>query len=257
MSRSWRDSPSWRPFLDCFHQDRPGITEAVLVQARSDGIDPYQWLLEPLPRSGRVLDLACGSAPISDRSAGGGWVGIDRSAAELAVASERGAAALIRADITQLPVRSGSFPAAVCSMAIMIVQPLDTVLGELHRVLTPGAVAVLLLPGTLPLTLRDLARYGRLMVALHRSRLGYPNDRDLARLAARMSRAGLTVIDDRRRRFALPLTDRDTGRVFVRSLYLPGVPEARVRVASELAASWQGSEIGIPLRRVTLRRGNR
>lgn len=249
-------SPAWPEFVDRFHEDRPGITEATLGLARSDGIDPYQWLAEPLPATGRRLDLACGSAPLSDRDAGNGWIGVDRSPAELVIARQRGATRLVRADAARLPVATGSFPAVVCAMAIMIVQPLDTALGELRRVLAPGAIAVLMLPGTFPLTPRDLARYGRMMVALRRSHLGYPNDRALAHLAARMDAAGLTVVDDRRRRFALPIVDADTGRLFVRSLYLPGVDKARMHVASELAAGWQGSEIGIPLRRVTLRRSN-
>lgn len=253
MRRPQRASAAWSTFLDDFHRDRPGITEDVLARCRSDGIDPYQWLAEALPSTEPLLDLACGSAPLRAQYRDRRWVGVDRSPAELDLARRRGGDCLVRADATRLPVRDEAFPAAVCSMAVMVVQPLASVLAELHRVLVPGAIAVLVVPGTFPLTPRDLVRYAQLILALRKSHLDYPNDRELARFLARTVSAGFALVEDRRRRFALPLVD-DAGRLFVRSLYLPGTPGARVRAAAALAGTWQGSEIGIPLRRVVLRR---
>jgi hypothetical protein len=116
-------------------------------------------------------------------------------------------------------------------------------------------VVVVMIPCTFPVTAGDLVRYGRLMLALRRSHLAYPNDRALARLATVTGAAGLRVVDDRRRRFALPMSHPDTGRLFVRSLYLPGATEQRVSAASAVAARWVGHDIGIPLRRVTLAKG--
>ncbi len=247
------DEGSWTRYLDEFHAERPGITEDTLARARSGATTPYGWLVEPLGIAGPVLDLACGSAPLLAGRGWTGWVGADLSAAELSRARARGATRLVRADAAGLPIATGSCRQVVCSMAIMVLQPLDAVLGELRRVLHTSGVAALLLPGTLPVTPHDVARYGRLMLAVRRARLTYPNDRLVGRLPDRLGAAGLTVIDDRRRRFALPIADAAMGRLFVRSLYLPDVPPARVEVAAQVAAGWAGSDIGIPLRRLVIR----
>lgn len=247
---------SWPQFLERFHRERAGITEDTLGRARSHGISPYQWLVEPLPEIGRVLDLACGNGPLyptlQDR-----WIGVDVSSSEVGLARRRGANAAARADAGRLPVASASFPAVACSMALMILQPLDAVLAELSRVLTPTGVAVIMVPGTFPLTGRDIARYARLMVTLRQTHLAYPNDRQLAHLSAHARGAGLSIVEDCRRRFALPLPDSEVGRLFVRSLYLPRVADRCVEMAADLAARWAGSDIGIPLRRVTLRLNSR
>jgi SAM-dependent methyltransferase len=247
-------SPSWSGYLDRFHRERPGITEATLARADAGGTNPYQWLLEPAPSTPRLLDLACGNGPVLERYPPAGWVGVDLAPAELALARRRGGVALVRAEAGRLPLAPGSFPAAVCSMAIMILPTLDTVLGEISRVLAPGGTAVLLLPGSWPLTARDLGRYQRLMLALRRTHLGYPNDRALTRLRTRAGAAGLRIVDDRRRRFVMPVRDAADGHLFVRSLYLPDVSDERVAAAAEVAARWAGSDIGVPLRRITLRR---
>lgn len=243
----------WDAYLAEFHSDRAGITEYTLGRATDGETDPYTWLLDPLDRATPVLDIACGSAPLHRRTQVGGWMGLDSSAGELAAAGRRGAGPVVRADAAGLPIASGSVDAVVCSMAIMILRPLDTVLGEIRRVLRSDGTAVALFPGGRPLTVQDLSRYGQLMIALRRTHLAYPNDRALTQLTHRVRRAGMSVVDDRRRRFELPFPDAAQGERFVRSLYLPGVPARRVEVAARLAAGWAGSSIGLPLRRVVLR----
>jgi SAM-dependent methyltransferase len=247
----------WAAYLDRFHRDRPGITEDTLGQARhrdrnAKATDPYRWLAEPLPEHGTVLDLACGSGPMRSRCPASDWVGVDLSMAELSRAAVGGKGLTICAEAACLPVATGSCAAVVCSMALMVLQPLDAVIAEIRRVLPAGGTAVFLLPGRFPLTTRDLARYARLMVALRRWRLCYPNDRGLFRLGDKLRAAGFSVTDDRRRRFALPLVTGDAG-TFVRSLYLPGTTDARMIAAAKTAGGWAGSDIGIPLRRVTAR----
>jgi SAM-dependent methyltransferase len=245
---------TWRDYLEWFHHDRPGVTTDTLGTDYHDGTDPYRWALEPLgPRPTRLIDIACGDAPIFDRSPSPGWVGIDTSNSELRQARRHGAPRLIRADVTQIPLATGSAPAVICSMALMIVQPLDAVLAEIRRVLTPDGTAVALLPGGWPLTARDLYRYTQLMITLRRPRLAYPNDRHLARLRAYSRQARLEIVDDRRRRFALPLPDHEAAERFVASLYLPGAQPARTTRAAGRAATWVPGAIGIPLRRITLR----
>jgi SAM-dependent methyltransferase len=244
---------TWRDYLEWFHQDRPGITTDTLGTARHDGTDAYRWALEPLGSPPVLVDIACGDAPIFDRSPSPGWVGIDTSSSELRLARRHGAPRLVRADVTQIPLATGSAPAVICSMALMIVQPLDAVLAEIRRVLTPDGTAVALLPGGWPLTARDLYRYTQLLITLRRPRLAYPNDRHLTRLGAYSRRAGLEIADDHRRRFALPLPNPEAAERFVASLYLPGAHPARRARAAARAAQWVPGAIGIPLRRITLR----
>lgn len=255
VNRRKQPAPSerWRDYLEWFHHHRPGITTDTLGTAHHNGTDPYQWALEPLGNPPRLIDIACGDAPIFDRQPSPGWVGVDTSTSELHRARTRGGQPLIRADATRIPLATGSAPAVICSMALMIIQPLHAVLAEIRRVLTPDGTAVALLPGGWPLTTRDLYRYTQLMIALRRTHLAYPNDRDLTRLRTHTRQAGLDIVDDRRHRFALPLPDDGTAERFVASLYLPGIQTERQALATTRAARWAPGAIGIPLRRVTLR----
>ena len=244
---------AWRDYLERFHHDRPGITTDTLGTAHHDGTDPYQWALEPLGTPPRLIDIACGDAPIFDRTPSPGWVGLDTSTSELHRARTHEAPSLIQADATRIPLATATAPAVICSMALMIIQPLDAVLAEIRRVLTPDGTAVALLPGGWPLTGGDLYRYTQLMITLRRPRLAYPNDRHLTRLRTHTHQAGLAIVDDRRRRFALPLPDNQAAERFVASLYLPGVHPARYQRAASRATRWVPGAIGIPLRRITLR----
>ena len=250
------NSVQWAEYLDNFHENRPGITEDVLAHARgSDANDePYRWLLEPLSGVAPVLDLACGSAPLWSRRAPQGWVGVDRSAGELTRAASIGAGPLVRGDAGMLPFATAQFGGVACSMAIMLLQPFESIVAELARVLAPGGVGVLMLPGRRPLTIHDLARYARLMVLLRRTHLAYPNDRDTAHLPAALARAGLEVTSDERRRFTVRFADSGSVALFVNSLYLPGVAPERTAAAIATLQGWRDTELGVPLRRIVFRR---
>lgn len=245
--------PGWREYIERFHHARPGITSDTLGTASDGGTDPYLWALEPLDHPPRLVDIACGDGPLHARSPSEGWVGVDASVSELHRARAQGAPRLIRADATRLPIATGSTPAVICSMALMIIQPVDRALAEIRRILTDDGTAVILMPGGRPLTAGDLWRYSRLMITLRRTRLAYPNDRALLRLRAAATAAGLEPVEDRRRRFDLPLPDSGAAERFIASLYLPGIDEARYRHAATRARSWVPSTIGIPLRRITLK----
>jgi SAM-dependent methyltransferase len=243
---------SWSSYLDEFHTERAGVTEDVFAHL-AEGHEVYDWMLAPLDAgergtsTGRVLDLACGSAPLSevlvDR-----WVGLDRSLGELGRARARGARRLMRGDATALALPTESVDAVVCSMGLMLLAPIERALREVARVLRPRGRFVVVVPDTRPLTWRDRARYARLLWRLRRPRLAYPND--VAGLAPRFDEAGFDVLDDTRRRFALAVDRVETADRFVRSLYLPGVDRARVDAAARVAARWVGSDLGIPLRRI-------
>ncbi len=247
------DRDEWRAYLGAFHARFPGITEEILGASRSGGVNPYEWLLEAVPARARLLDLACGSAPLLSAGWAGRWVGLDRSAAELGLVGRRHGHLVVPGDARALPFQDGSFDVLACSMALMLLDPLHTCLAEASRVLVPRGVMVVVLPGgPHTLTTPDLVRWTRLLGRLRRYRLTYPNDRAIARLGKTMSGAGFAVAGDERRRFAYRMSDEAAARRFVDSLYLPRVLPHRVQAAGRLAASWAGEEIGIPLRRVVL-----
>ena len=165
--------PAWADYIDRFHAQRPGITEDVLARCTDEtGANPYAWLTHGLDPHARVLDLACGSGPTHALVAGR-WIGVDRSSAELSRALERGRAPLVRADLTNVPVRNDTADAVLCSMALMLIDPCSTVLDEIQRLLTPGGELRALLPATAPLTISDRWTYLRLFVAA-RARPRFP-----------------------------------------------------------------------------------
>lgn len=245
----------WAAYLGRFHARRPGITEDILSQARSAvGLTPYEWVVAPLPIGTRVLDIACGSGPCLALRRGEPWVGLDRSVEEVDRARRSGAVRLVLGDATSLPFHGDSFDGAVCSMAMMLVQPLDRFIHEISRVLRDGAPFVFTMPGRWPLHTRDVVRYARLVRCFGLGRLGYPNDRDLRGLASMLDEHELDIIDDARERFSHVLSTRTETDQFVQSLYLPEVGKIEVARGLALAATWVGSDIGIPLRRVTVQK---
>lgn len=244
----------WIGYLDRFHEERAGITEDVLAcSTDAGGNDPYDWLLEAVPASQLTLDVACGSAPLSVRRPGP-WIGLDRSPTELRLAADRGARILVVADSGTMPFVDAAFDSVVCSMAMMLLQPLEQALTEIRRILASGGRGGLLLPDRHPLDLRDMSRYARLLVALRLPGLGYPNDQTLSRLPETFSTFGLQVTSEERRRFAVQFDNVEDADRFVRSLYLPDVPVERVERAVAVARRWAGSSIGVPLRRVVFHR---
>ncbi len=251
------DGGSWASYLEQFHESNPGITETVLGRARVDGIDPYRWLADAVPsearRSGAVLDLACGSAPMRHVLPMANWFGADRSPAELRRANTAGDGPLIRADADALPVPSRTIDAVVCSMALMIVAPLEEVLAEVARVLRPGGSLVALVPAESPVTILDRLRHLHLLLALRRRRFDYPNRLELDRPSQLFAVHGLSLEVDERRRFVTPL-DPEHAELLVRSLYLPGTTDARIGHAVQVARSWRHGGVGIPLRRLVWRR---
>ncbi len=250
------DPASWRSYVEEFHRQRPGITERILEQCRDEtGSTPYRCVAAPLDPHASVLDLACGSGPLHSLVTGR-WVGIDISPAELAAATARGAAPLVAGDAARLPFGSASFDAVVCSMALMVVQPLARVLAEIARVLRPGGRLVALLPSTHPLTLADRLRYARLLVALRRVRFAYPHDVTAADFRELLVGAVLAPVDDRHRRFTYPFATGDAARELVASLYLPGTGAARIAAAERVAERWVGKVLGVPLQLVVARRAD-
>jgi SAM-dependent methyltransferase len=248
---------AWSSYLAGFHARRPGITEDVLSRSRSrGGLNPYQWVTAPVPLGRRALDLACGSGPSLRLREREPWIGVDRSEGELVRARLAGSDNVVRGDATLLPFDDGVFDCVVCSMALMLFEPLPVALDEVARVLRGGGLLVVTLPGRWPLRPADVARYARLVLALRKGRLRYPNDRLLARAPSVLGARGFTLLEDRRIRFGFPIGAREDAVTFVRSLYLPDVDGEVIERAEAIAMTWVGCEIGIPLRRLVLRRAS-
>jgi hypothetical protein len=112
----------WPGCVARFHAERAGITEDVLEHSRDDQRrTPYDWAAQAFggaligrmsASSARVLDLACGRAPMSSRVSGHDDVGMDLSAAELARAPARELPVAVP-DAGRLPLPGGTFVATV------------------------------------------------------------------------------------------------------------------------------------------------
>lgn len=243
----------WSRYLSDFHREHPGITEDVLSHSHSrQGLTPYVWIGAPIPLGARVLDLACGSGPSLRLRPGEPWIGLDRSPSELARARRSGTENVLEGDATALPFEDESFDGVICSMAIMLIQPLERALAEVHRVLARDGLLVVTVPGRRPLRARDVARYSYLVSRLGRRNLSYPNMGAFSHVHALFATQGFEVIEDVRTRFDFPINSPDAARTFVRSLYLPGVSEATLVRGERVASRWVGTSIGVPLRRITL-----
>lgn len=246
------DRSPWDGYVDHFHAHHPGITETVLGACRSRGDTPYRWLADAVSGSGPVrLDLACGSAPLTPFMIGGQAIGVDRSEAELQVASERHPGSIfVRGDASRLPFPERSIDCVASSFALMVLTPLEQVVDELARVTRPGGNLAVLLPTTRPLSMQDRMRYASLTVVLRSSPARFPNPaagRDLGRV---LEARGYRVDRDERVRFSYPVIDEAAAGALVESFYLPDVSDRRREAARRTVRRWIGSDLGIPLRRV-------
>lgn len=241
-------STDWPAYLDTFHAANPGITEDVVARCAVDGGSPYDWLIDGLDPSAPILDIACGSGSAKPTDAHR-WIGVDLSAAELQRARGDGRVTVILGDATNLPVPDACFDAITCSMALMLVDPLDRAVAEICRALRPGGRLLLLLPARSPLTVRDRITYLRLFWAA-RSTTKFPPSPLRHRAANALAAHGLEVESDQHRRFSYPLIGTADAERFVNSWYLPGTPPERRAAAGERAAALAPTSIGVPFRRV-------
>lgn len=251
--RSSMAEPNWPGYVAAFHAERAGITEDVLEHALDEQRrTPYDWAAEALgtaldgAATAKVLDLACGSAPMSARLAQHDYTGMDLSAAELARARARGLPVAV-ADAGRLPLPDGSVDAVVMSMALMLV-PLRETLVEVRRVLRPGGAFVATVPHNRPMPAKDWLRYGRLCVALRHPGLSYPNDALLRDARGEFASAGLVLRDDVEGAFVCDLVNAALAEQLLASLYLPDVNPSRMEAGRQVVRRWAGSSITTPIR---------
>lgn len=149
------DGPLSEAFLRDFHAARPGATSAAL--ARGGTYHRMAHRMAALVSAGaRVLDLGAGDGYLCELLAARGAraVGVDFSHAELAQFAARArrlpaelAPCAVAARAQALPFADGAFDAAVCHLALMLMEDAPAVASELQRVLAPGGWFAALLGG--------------------------------------------------------------------------------------------------------------
>ncbi|MDH3682574.1 MAG: methyltransferase domain-containing protein [Acidimicrobiia bacterium] len=144
------------------NEPRTGIEDAELWDSHADwwqreftdGVDPeYTEQILPIVEAGlagtaRVLDIGTGEGQVARRlqEAGCSVVGIDPIRAQLDTATRRGGGPhYLRATAAGLPFADASFEGAVACLVFEHIDPLDSALGELARILVPGGRLLFLL----------------------------------------------------------------------------------------------------------------
>ncbi len=253
MQPTSRADDRWAAYIAEYHAGNPGITETAFEHARDAALGtPHDWLAAVLPgRVGAVLDVACGSAPMFDRLEHDSYLGVDLSSAELDLARARGRGPVVMVDARRLPLPDASVDTVVCSMGLMLVQPVEDAVQEIARVLRPGGRFALLLPSLGPVALRDLRPIAALTAAL-RGPGAMPQRLGARRIRTVLAAAGLAVQAQQRHRFAFALRGPDDVRLAVSALYTPGRSARRLRRAEDRLSRYAGvdGEIGLPLLRV-------
>lgn len=139
-------------------EDKPRVVEAMFdrIAPRYDALNrmltfrmDVAWRRKAvqalgLPRSSRVLDLACGTGDLCRTLADAGHrpVGVDFSVGMLRAAHTD--APLLRADALRLPFADATFDGITCGFALRNFAALEPVLAECARVLRSGGRVALL-----------------------------------------------------------------------------------------------------------------
>jgi SAM-dependent methyltransferase len=250
------DEVNWRKYLADFHRDRAGVAEAVLSRALAGDHSPYRWLARAVSVDAKlVVDLACGSGPMSRELAQPGRtvIGLDLSEHELALAAERGPGPWIRADALNLPFRDASVDAITSSMGLVVVTPLSRVLEEAGRVLRSGGVLAGIAPALRPLRPRDLRVLTRINGRL-RTKPQFPGPVELTGFNKTLALHGLRRVEDGRERYRFSIRTRADAELVMSALYLPNTRWSRVERAIEYLEDRLEKrdvvEVAIPMRRI-------
>ncbi|WP_323119114.1 class I SAM-dependent methyltransferase [Burkholderia alba] len=139
-------------YLQDFHARAAGATRRAFAHLRArsataDYASSYDALAAVVPRASgarTVLDLACGDGPLLERLAVRDpslrLIGVDMSEGELDAARAVLPAhvTLLRERAQQLSIGTGTIDAVLAHMALMLMEDIDAVIGEIRRVLKPG-----------------------------------------------------------------------------------------------------------------------
>ena len=250
------DDVNWRSYLEKFHRERPGVTEAVLSRALSVDHTPYRWLARAVSANASVVvDLACGSGAMTRELAQPGRmvVGLDISAPELKVASERASGPWVQADALRLPFKDNSVDVVTSSLGLVVVTPLTQLLEEVARVLRPGGVLAAIAPALRPLGPRDVRVLTRISGRI-RTKPQFPGPVELAGFTKTLQQHGLKRVEDQRERYRFSVRSRADAELMMSALYLPNTRWSRVERAIEYLEDRLDKhdkvDVTIPMRRV-------
>lgn len=250
------DEVNWRQYLEKFHRERAGVTEAVLSRAFSVDHTPYRWLARAVSADAAlVVDLACGSGPMSRELAQPGRtvIGLDLSASELGVAANQGAGPWVQADMLRLPFHDSSVDVVTSSMGLVVVTPLTQVLREVARVLRPGGVLAAIAPALRPLGPGDVRVLTRISGRI-RTKPQFPGPVELAGFTRTLRAHGLRRVEDQRERYRFTIRSRSDAELMMSALYLPNTRWSRVERAIEYLEDrldkHETVDVTIPIRRV-------
>lgn len=148
-------TPEFERFVDITARRPSGDAGAAHYRDPQEHEESFAIALEALRlrREDRYLELCFGGGQVLERALETvpSAAGIDHSPDELALASERNAAALaagrlelVQGDVHELPWRDGEFTCAACLNAFFFIEQPGGFLAEMRRVLTPGGRFVLL-----------------------------------------------------------------------------------------------------------------
>jgi SAM-dependent methyltransferase len=246
----------WAAYLARFHRERAGVMEAVLSRALAGDHSPYRWLARAVSATARlVLDLACGSGPMSRELARPGRmvVGLDRSEYELALAAEQDPGPWVQADARRLPFQDSSVDVVTSSLGLVVVQPMSQVLAEVARVLRPGGVLAGIAPALRPLAPRDLRTLTSINARL-RTKPQFPGPVELTGFARVLAGVGMRAMEDARERYVFDIRSRADAELMMAALYLPSTRMVRVERAVDYLADrldrQEVVEVAIPMRRI-------
>ena len=140
-----------------FHRQHPGVTSRAFARGRiGQGGSSYAWLADEVPSgAGRILDLGCGDGHLLEVLRARGLAceqlaGVDLSAAELEAAQTRPSLAgvtLVCERAQALSFADASFDCVLSHLALMLMSPVEEVISELARVMSPGGVLATVVGG--------------------------------------------------------------------------------------------------------------
>ena len=245
----------WREFVDAFHDERAGAAADLLSRCLAGGESPLRWLARSVSdASTKVLDIGCGAGSMTrvlareQRTV----VGLDLSEAELHEAARRGGGPWVRADAMRLPIATGSIDAVVTSMGLAVIQPTESLLDEIARVMRPGGMFAGTVPTYRPVNRSDMALMSRLAWLLG-GPPRFPVRLNMS-LGPLLMAHGLRKVEDARERYYFSIRTRADAHVLLRALYLPSASDSRIRRTEDWLTA-RAEECGpvkvpIPFRRV-------
>lgn len=180
-------------------------------------------------------------------------IGVDISAAELALAASRAQGPWVMADARRLPFGDASVDAVTSSMGMVVIHPTSDLLAEAARVLRPGGALAFMAPSVRPLSGADVRIGLRLAAALH-STPRFPGPLELTDFAALLRTYGLRKLEDRRELYHITVRSRSDAELMVAALYLPTTSASRldagIRFLEKQVMARGEVSLAVPMRRV-------